>query len=57
MWDLWRTTPLGLAYTAVILIAFCAAVGVVYAVVQGRRVSASTREAWTSETVDSGQAQ
>lgn len=50
MWDLWRTTPLGLAYTAVILIAFCAAVGVVYAVIQGRRVSTSTRETKAGET-------
>ena len=55
MWDLWRTTPLGLVHTAVILIAFCAAVGVVYSVIQGRRASTNAREDSAGETTSPAQ--
>jgi hypothetical protein len=53
--DLWRTTPLGLAYSAAILIGFCAAVGLLYSLAEDRRAGRSAREACTDETANPAQ--
>ena len=48
--DVWRTTPLGLACTVVILIGFCAVTGLGYALIMRKRAGTRGEEAWAEET-------